>query len=175
LWCAELDRQHAALFEDQGCQPLADQAQETPISDPVRQEPQQPVLADAVEECPEIGIQDSADLLPMDPDCSASSAWCWLRPRLAPMGEAEEIRLLADVQHLHHRALDDLVLQRSDVQRPLAAVGFGNVLASRRLRPIGASLHPPVQILEPALEVYVVRVSGDAVDTWRRPALQLKK
>jgi hypothetical protein len=32
-----------------------------------------------------------------------------------------------------------------------------------------------VQILEPALEVYVVRVSGDAVDTWRRPALQLKK
>jgi hypothetical protein len=62
------------------------------------------------------------------PTTSASSAWCWLPPRPEAVGETEEVRLVDGVQHLHHRALHDLVLQRGDAERPLPTVGLEDVL-----------------------------------------------
>ena len=85
-------------------------------------------------------------------------------PRPEPVGEAEEVRLVDGVQHLHHRPLDDLVLQRGDAERPLPAVGLGDVLPPRRLRPVGTPLYASVQVSEVALETRLVLVPGDAVD-----------
>ena len=77
-------------------------------------------------------------------------------PRPEAVGEAEEVRLVDGVQHLHHRALDDLVLQRGDPERPLPAVGLGDELSPRRLRPVGAPLYASMQIDEVALELRLV-------------------
>jgi hypothetical protein len=74
-------------------------------------------------------------------------------PRPEGVGEAEEVRLVDGVQHLHHRALDDLVLQRGDAERSLPAVGLGDVLSPGRLCPVGAPLYASMQIREVGLEI----------------------
>ena len=63
-------------------------------------------------------------------------------PRPESVREAEEVRLVDRVQYLHHRPLDDLVLQRRDAQWPLPPIGFGDVLSPGRLRPVRTPVHP---------------------------------
>ena len=172
---APLDRQQTPLFEHARLQPLADQAQHAPVPDPVLQEPHQPGMAHAVEERPDVGIQDPVDLPPVDPDHERVQRMVLAAPRPEAIGEAEEVRLVDGVQHFHHRALDDLVLQRGDAERPLPAVGLGDVLPPGRLRPVGAPLYASMQIREVGLEVCLVLVPGEAVDAWCRPAFQLMK
>ena len=79
-----------------------------------------------------------------------------LRPGRS-VGEAEEVRLVDGVQHLHHRALDDLVLQRGDAERPLPAVGLG-MNCRRTASPGSAPLYASMQIDEVGLEIRLVLV-----------------
>src|ERR687891_1394402 len=92
-------------------------------------------------ECPDIGIQDPVDPPPVDPDHERIQRLVLAAPRPEAVGEAEEVRLVDGVQHFHYRALDDLVLQRGDAERPLPAVGLGAVLPSGRLRPVAMYWH----------------------------------
>src|SRR6266849_4837669 len=48
-----------------------------------------------------------------------------------PVREPEEILLVDRVQHLDHRTLDDLVLQRCDAERALPAVRLWYVVPAR--------------------------------------------
>jgi hypothetical protein len=57
----------------------------------------------------------------------------------------------------------------------LPAVGLGDVLPPRRLRPVGAPLYASMQIREVGLEICLVLMPGEAVDARCRPALQLVK
>ena len=56
-------------------------------------------------------------------------------PGPKPVGEAEEVRLVDAVEHLHDGALKDLVLQRGDTERPQPPVPFGDVRPSRPASP----------------------------------------
>src|SRR5919106_2093102 len=126
-------------------------------------------------ECPDVGIQDPVDPPPVDPDHERIQRLVLAAPRPEAVGETEEVRLVDGVQHLHYRALDDLVLQRGDAERPLPAVRLGDVLPPGRLRPVGAPLYASMQIREVGLEVRLVLVPGDAVDARCGFALQLVK
>ena len=77
-------------------------------------------------------------------------------PRPEPVGEAEKVLLVDGVQHLDHRPLDDLVLQRGDAERPQPPVGLRDVHPPRRPRPVGAAVDPAVQIPEVRLQVLPV-------------------
>ena len=46
-------------------------------------------------------------------------------PRPESVREAEEVRFVDGVQHLDRRALDDLVFQRGNPERPLPPVALG--------------------------------------------------
>ena len=73
----------------------------------------------------DIGIQDPVDPPPVDPDHECVQRLVLAAPRPEAIGEAEEVRLVDGVQHLHHRALDDLVLQRGDAERRCRPSGLG--------------------------------------------------
>jgi hypothetical protein len=87
-------------------------------------------MADVVEEPADIGIDDPVHRLALDPHRQGVQRIVLSPSGSKPVREAEEVRLVDGVQNLHHRALDDLVLQRRDAQRPLPAIGFRNVGAS---------------------------------------------
>jgi hypothetical protein len=58
------------------------------------------------------------------PTANASSAsWC-PRPGRNPVRKSQEVFLVDCVEHLHHSALNDLVLQCGDPQLALAPIGF---------------------------------------------------
>ena len=69
-------------------------------------------------------------------------------PRPEPVGEAPEIRLVHRVQHLADSALENLVLQRRDAERPQPPVRLRYVNAPRRLRPVLPRPHPVPQGLQ---------------------------
>lgn len=94
-------------------------------------------------------------------------------PRPEPVGETEKIHLVDGVQYFHHRALDDLVLQRSDAERPLPAVGFGDVLAPRWLRPIRTAHDAVVQVADVPIERPGVFLPCHPIDTGRCLRLEL--
>jgi hypothetical protein len=94
-------------------------------------------------------------------------------PRSEPVGEAEEVRLVDRVQHLHQRPLDDLVLECRDAERPLPAVGLRDVLPPRRLRPVAAAHHAAVQVADVAIERARILLPRHPVDAGSRPCLEL--
>ena len=56
--------------------------------------------------------------------------------RSKAIAEAEEIGFIDGAQHFGDRTLDNFVLQRKNAKRPAPAVGFRNVGAANRLRPV---------------------------------------
>ena len=74
-------------------------------------------------------------------------------PRPESIGEAEKVGLIDRVHHLDRRALDELIFQRGDAQRPLPPVSLRDVRPLDRLR----SIRPP---LEPFGEVREVHLEG---------------
>jgi hypothetical protein len=69
-------------------------------------------------------------------------------PGPKPVGETEKVLLVGRVQHLDHRPLQDLVLQRGDTERPQPPVRLRYEHPARRHRPVSAPLNPSMQILE---------------------------
>ena len=93
-------------------------------------------------------------------------------PRPEPVGEAEEVGLVDGVQHLTRRALDDLVFQRGDAQRPRPPVGLGDVRPPHRLRSIRSARQPSREVREVRLEGLPVVLPRLAVDPGRGVSLQ---
>jgi hypothetical protein len=97
------------------------------IGDPVRHHAQQPLVVDRVEEAANVGIEHPIHVLAHDRRMQGIERHVRVPSRPEAVGEPEEVGLVDSTQHLGHRALDDLVFQRRHAERPLAAVGFGNV------------------------------------------------
>jgi site-specific DNA recombinase len=114
------------VFHHPGLQPFADQTDHARIADPVRDEADQPVVADRLEEARDVGVQDPVHLRALDPDREGVQRVVRAAPRPEAVREPEEVRLEDGVQHLDHRTLDDLVLQRRDAERALSAVRLGD-------------------------------------------------
>jgi site-specific DNA recombinase len=153
------------LLHDPGLQPFGQQPEDTAIADPMLQEPHHPGVADAVEERPDVGVQNPVHFPQIDPVGERVQRIVLGTPRPEPIGEAEEVRLVDGVQHLHHRALDDLVLQRRDAERPLPAVGLRDVLPPRRLRPVCAAHHAAMQVVDVAIERHRILLPLHPIDT----------
>ena len=94
------------------------------IRDPVLQKPLQPLMVKAGEVVPEIQVEHPAHL-PLDPDRERVQRMMWTTPRPEPVGKPEEVRLVDGVQHLHHRPLQDLVLQAATPSGRNRPSGFG--------------------------------------------------
>src|SRR3954467_14215967 len=60
--------------------------------------------------------------------------WAALRPKA--VAEPHEVGLIDSVQHLGHRALDDLVLQSRNAKRAPPTICFRDVRAAHRFGPI---------------------------------------
>jgi hypothetical protein len=115
------------MFDYASGQPFADQAQQATVRDPVLEEPHHPVVVDGVEERADVGIEHPVHPAPAETDPERVQRLMLIAPGSEPVGEAEKVRLIDGVQHRDHRLLDDLVLQRSDAQRTLPAVPFGDI------------------------------------------------
>lgn len=164
---------HAPAFHDPGLQPFGDEPEHTAVADPMLQEPHHPIMADAVEERPDVGVEDPVHRPLGDLEGERVQRIVLGTPRTEPVGKAEKIRLVDRVQHLHQRPLDDLVLERRDAERPLPAVGLRNVLPPRRLRPVAAAHHAAVQVVDVAIECARVLFPRHPVDAGSRPCLEL--
>src|ERR1700676_110695 len=79
-------------------------------------------------------------------------------PGPEPVGETEKVLLVYGVQHLHHRPLDDLVLQRGDAQRALPPVRFRYVHPTRRARPVSTTMHTAQQVFEVRSKILPIRL-----------------
>ena len=86
-------------------------------------------------------------------------------PRPEAVAEPEEVDFIDGAQHLGDRALDDLVLQRRHAERSLPAIGFGDVDAPHRLRPVAPGVDARAEVLEVALQVLLVHRHRHPVDS----------
>ena len=93
-------------------------------------------------------------------------------PWLEPIREPEEIFLVDRVQHLDHRALDDLVLQCGDAQRALPSIRLGDVPPPRWQRPVAPPVDALVQVLEFVLKPLPVLLPRHPVHSGSRLRLQ---
>ena len=116
--------QHSCL------QPLADQAKYTRIPDTVPEKSLKPLPAQSIEEAGNIRIDDPVHFGTDDRGCQCIQRIVLAATRPESVTEAHEIRLVDRIEHLHQRTLQDLVLQRRDRQRSLAAIAFVDVHAS---------------------------------------------
>ena len=92
-----------------------------------------------------------------------------------PVREPEEVFLVDRVQHRYHCPLDNLVLERSDSERALAAIRFRYVPSSRWQCPIRSPLDSCMQIHEPELEVCLIVLPRQSVYAGRGVPLQLEE
>jgi hypothetical protein len=149
-------------------EPFLDQAQDPLIRDPVLEELHKPGVIQAREEVAEIRVKHPVHLAVLNRDRQRIQRVMRSATGPEPVGEPQEVRLVDGVQHLNHGALDDLVLQRGDPERPQPPVGLRDVHPARRLGPVGAPLNPCVQIPEVALQVLPVGLPRLAIDPGSR-------
>src|SRR4051812_44250712 len=156
LPCPRLTDAHDPVFQDTRPEPFPDQAEDARVADPVGQETEEPFLAHRVEERPDVGVQDVAHLGAGDPDRERIERVVRPAPGTEAIREPEEVLLVDRVQHRRRGPLDDLVLQRRDGQRALAAIRLGDEPAAGGQRPVRSPVDPLVQALDPAIEVCFV-------------------
>src|SRR4029453_18697211 len=102
------------------------------------------------------------------------------RPVRAParpesIGEAHEVDLVDGAEELGHRALDNLVFQRWYAKRSLSTVGFGDVDAAHRLRPVVSAVHAVAQGLQLLRQTLFVCCDRFPVDSRCGSSLQPTK
>ena len=145
------------------------------IADPVLDEPDQPSLADRVEERLDVGVEHPVDAPPPDPERERVQRVVLAALRSEPVAEAQELRLVDRRQDGNHRRLDDLVLQGSDAERPLSAIRLGNVRPARWQRSVRSCMDAGVEVREVVLEVFRVFVPRQLVDARRGGPLQTEE
>ena len=106
-----------AVLEHTRLEPFPNQADDALVANPVFDEPDQPVMADPVEERLDVGVENPSHLS----SCN-SERECIQRVVLAasgpePIAEPQELRLIDRRQDRHQCGLDDLVLQCRDAER----------------------------------------------------------
>ena len=164
-----------AFFADPGSKPLADQTENTTIADAMLQKLDQPLVVDRVEEAFDIGIQYPVHPLARDRNAQCIECIVLAAATAEAVAEPEKVLLVDALQYPQHRLLDDLVLQRSDAERSLAAVRFGYPDPSRRLSPVGSPVNATMEVRNVGLQVPLVFAPCYAVDANRRRLLQMEE
>ena len=160
------------VLQHAGLEPFLDQSHDAPVRNPVLDELHQPPVVDGLEEPTDVGIEHPVHLLRQEPGVQRIQCVMRAAPRPESVGEAEKVSLVDRVQHLNRRALDELVFQRGDAQRPLPPVGLGDVRPLDRLRSIRPSRQPSREVPEVLLQGLPVVLPRLTVDPRRRLPLQ---
>src|SRR6266511_5407956 len=106
------------VLDDACPEPLLDQPQDPFVRDPMLEELHKPRLVEAGEEVADVSVEHEVHLPARDPDSKRVQRIMLRAPRPEPVRETEEVLLVYGVQHLDHRPLKDLILKRSDPERP---------------------------------------------------------
>src|SRR4029453_12308249 len=116
----------------------------------------------------DVGLHDPPDCLTEHHPIQGSK--CIVRTASTPKAKRalREVLLIDSFQHFGQRALDDLILDTSDSDRPPRAWSFGDVHPSDRLMAVPTRLQLLLQGLEVAPQALLVLLPRDAVHTYRR-------
>src|SRR5262249_51176449 len=125
-----------SAFEDARLEPFTDQADDALVANAVFQEADQPILADAAEEVPDIGVKYVVHSPTGDRHRQSIQRIVRPSPGSEPVWEPEEILLVDGVEHHDAGALDDLVLQSCDRQRPLPTIRLRYLRPARPFLPL---------------------------------------
>src|ERR1700760_2072184 len=98
-----------------------------------------------VKERLDVGVQYPVHLGAGDPGDQGIQRIVLAAPGAEPIREPEKVLLVDRIQHFRHGTLDDLVLERGDGERTLAAVRLWDIPPPGWLRPIGAAVDPLVE------------------------------
>jgi hypothetical protein len=97
------------ILDNTSGEPLAYQAQDSPVSDSVLKKSQHLVVIDGVEERLDVCIEHPVDPFPLQPHPRSIQRLMLVAPQTKPIREAEEVGLADRAQHRHHRLLDEFV------------------------------------------------------------------
>src|SRR5215469_693877 len=153
--------QHASV------QPFLDEPHDAPICHPMLDEHDQPFVGDPIEVTFNVEVEHPVHLSRQQSRVEGIQRLMLAAPWPEPVREAEKIRFVDGVQHLNRCALDDLVFQRRNSERPLPPVGLRYVHPSHRLGSVRSSFQPMGEILEIILEGLAVVPPCLPVHTWR--------
>src|ERR671918_231214 len=152
------------VLQHAGIEPFLDQPHDALVRNPMLDELHQPPVVDGIEEPTDVGIEHPVHLPRQQSRIERIQRMMRAASRPEPVREAEEVSLVDRVHHLNRRALDELVFQRGDAQRPLPPVGLGDVRPLDRPRSVRSALQPSRQVREVCLEGLPVVLPRLAVD-----------
>src|SRR2546426_731468 len=172
-----LDRPHLtpyplALLQHAGVQPLLDEPHDAPVRHPMLDELHQPPVVEGVEKPTDVGIEHPVHPLRRHPHRERIHGLMRTAPRPEPVREPEKVDLIDRVQNRDDGALDELVFQRGNPERPLPPVRLRDVRSPDRLRSVRPSLEPSGQVLEMLFQPLSVVLPRHAIDARRRVSLQ---
>jgi hypothetical protein len=133
-----------SVLQNTCVQPFPDEPQDSGIRNPVLEKAQKPLVVDGVKETTNVCIEHPVHSFALDSRRKRVQRHVLATALTEPVRKTEKVFFVNGVQHLGHGALDDLVLQRGDPQRPLAAAGLWYERSTRRLRSIRSSVNSPV-------------------------------
>src|SRR6266851_2590970 len=160
----DLHRFPSTALEDAGLEPPLDQAEDSRVSDPVPQHPNQPSVVDGVEEGSDVEIEHPVHALRHHRPFQGCQGGVRAAPRPEAVAEPQEVRLVDRIQHLGYRPLDNLVFERGNAEGPAAAVAFRDVRAAYRLGPVLSAVDPFVQALKVTFQRLLVLVHRHPID-----------
>jgi hypothetical protein len=91
------------------------------------QHPNQPSVVNGIKEGSDVEIEHPAHTLRHQGLFQSRQGRLWAASRPEAVAEAQEVGLVDGVQHLGHRTLDNLILERGNAERPAAAITFRDV------------------------------------------------
>src|SRR2546425_858113 len=132
-----LDRPHLtpyplALLQHAGVQPLLDEPHDAPVRHPMLDELHQPPVVEGVEKPTDVGIEHPVHPLRRHPHRERIHGLMRTAPRPEPVREPEKVDLIDRVQNRDDGALDELVFQRGNPERPLPPVRLRDVRSPDR-------------------------------------------
>src|SRR5258707_2965596 len=160
----DLHRFPSAALEDPGLEPPLDQAEDSRVSGPVPQHPNQPSVVDGVEEGSDVEIEHPVHALRHPRPFQGGQGRVRAAPRPKAVAKPKEVRLVNRIQHLGYRTLDNLVFERRNAEGPAAAVAFRDVRAAYRLGPVLSAVDPFVQVLKVTFQRLLVLVHRHPID-----------
>src|SRR5208337_4405621 len=125
----------------------------------------EPRMIQPGEEVADISVEYPVHFPLGDPDRERIQRIMRATPGPEPIGEAEKVLLVYRVQYLHHRTLEDLVLQGGDTERALPPVRLRYVHPARRARPVGTAVDTAEQVFEVGPQILPVGVPRHLIGT----------
>src|SRR6202521_623249 len=174
LGCSFLHSYPSPIFQHAGNQPFLDEPHDASVCDPMLDEFHQPFVRNSIEKALDIQIEHPVHLLRQQSRVESIQRLMLAAHWSEPIRKSEKVRFVDGVQHLDHRALDDLVFQRRHSERSLPPVGLGDVHPPHRLGSVCSSLQPFGEILKILLQRLAIVLPRLTVHAWRGFLLQTK-